>query len=461
MSTPWLSTWGCRSAVFLVSCGLSFSAAAETVPAPRDSEVAQMDALALSENQSLQAYKWRAEESRAQARLEGERLPQPMFEYMFDVGAPWTGHFSTGHSVRVMQRIPRRGAREALAAPARAEEQATLSMQAEAVVEVLRDIRLDLIEFARIDARVALIEEEIEILDDALGVVEAIIPVGRADHSDLLQLELARESALDEIEDLRARRQTKWENLAARVGVAEERLVEIGIPAELLDSWLDDLPDLPDTAQLVEWAEEYEPGLASIEARAVVADAQVAAVDQRVRPWPQLMAGYSNMPPMWEMDGPRNQMFQLGVSFEIPVFRSQYGVEASRWQAAHQAVTEERGQREKELSAQIEAAVARWESDRARQRRHENELLPLAQDLAQQVLIGVELGERSASDFLLALRQEIELERRILDLRAGLLRELMELQKLTGGRLGADTAWAYPTNEMSTAGLEARNGGRQ
>lgn len=443
MSTPWLSTRGRHRLFFLVLASLVLPAGAWAVPPAGDSEVAMMDALALEENLSLRAYDSRARQSSQQARFEEERWPQPMLEYMLDVSAPWAPHFQTGHTVRLRQSIPRRGARQAQAAPARAEEEAVRLMQVEASVDVLRDIRLFLVEMSRIDARIALLREEIELIDDALGVVEAIIPVGRADHSDLLQLELARETALDEIADLRARRVGQKEGLGASLGVSQQRIDEIGLPEDILQDWF---IELPTSRQLALWAHESGPGMARIEAEAAVADARIEVLDQRVRPWPTIVAGYSNMPPMWEMEGRRDQMFQIGFSIELPIFRNQYGIEASTWQAAHQALEEERDYHETQVAARVESILAEWESDRSRLQRHEQELLPLAGDLARQILIGMELGERNASDFLLALRQEIDLERRIINLRAGLLREMMELQRLTGGRLGEETAWAYPAD---------------
>ena len=441
MSSPWTHIRGVHRTLWIASAALVFPAVAQATSPVAQTEVETMDALAFENNQSIHAFDDRARQAREQARFEESRWPQPMVEYMLDFSAPWTSHFTTGHMVRVMQRIPRGDARKAQAAPARAGEQVARSRQNEAKTELLRDLRLDVVTLARLEARIELLEEERDLIDDAIGVLEAVAPLGRGEHGDFFQLELARETVLDNMATLRTRRSARRAAMAARMGVETDFIEELTFPAGVLDDWL---IELPSDDELVEMARESEPGLASLEAEATVADARIDLVDQRLRPAPSIMAGYSNMPPMWEMDGPRNQMFQLGISIELPIFGSQYDAEASQWQAARQAVERDRLQERDEVRGRVEELLAGWHSDRERLGRHERELAPLAADLARQVLIGMELGERSASEYLLAVRQEVELEGRMIDLRADLLERLMELQRLTGGRIGVGQAWAYP-----------------
>ena len=441
MSPPWSIGRG-RQFVFSIACvALLLPVAAEASTSVAQSEVEALDALALQENRSIQAFDSRARQARQEAQFEESYRPEPMVEYMLDISVPWTPHFTTGHRVRAMQSIPRGGARQARGAPARAQEEVFRVAKTEAEVELLRDLRLDVVALARIEARIELLEEEKGLLDDALGVIEAIAPLGKGDHGDFFQLELEREVAVDGLSELRAERQARQAQMAGRMGVDTAQVEELVFPADVLERWL---IELPSADELEESARAGEPSLARLDAEAGVASARIELVDQRQRPWPQLMVGYSNMPPMWEMDGPRDQMFEFGVSIALPIFGSQYDHEASQWQQAHQAIQQDRAQRNNEVRGQIEELLAGWNADRERLRRHEQELAPLAGDLARRVLIGMELGERSASEYLLAVRQEVDLEGRMIELRANLLERLMKLQQLTGGELGADQPWAYP-----------------
>lgn len=405
-------------------------------------EVERLDELALENNQAIHAYDARVRQSEHQAEFEQKRWPQPMVEYMGEVSTPWSPHFQTGHTIRLMQEIPRGGQRDRRAAPARAEAEVQRREQSRQTVELLRDLRVDAVELARIDARLELMDDEIGLLDDALRVLEATAPLDEmGDYGDFYQLELARETAVDRRSELRSRRKARAAKMASRIGVESEAVEELAFDAGVLEEWL---IELPERDELVAMATEGERRLASLEAEAQVAAAQIDLVDERTRPSPQLMAGYMNRPPMWEMDGPRDQMFEVGISIPIPIFRGQYDAEASQWQQAQQAVELQRSQLADDVRGEIEELLEEWEADEERLVRHERELLPLARDLAGQVLVGMEVGQRTASDFLTALQQEIELEGAIIELRADQVTRLMEFQRLTGGSLGADQAWAYP-----------------
>ncbi len=426
---------------------MTFPATAEGATSDASAEVGEIDALALENNESIHAFDARIRQAQSEAESYERQWPEPTLEYMLDISAPWTSHFSTGHSIQLMQAIPRGGAREAQGAPARAASRVELSRQDAATLELLRDLRLDMVALARLAARIELLDEERQLIEDAIGVVEQIAPLGEADHGDFFQLELARETVVDELARLRSERESRQAAMAARMGVDTARVEQMAFPADVLDEWL---VELPPTERLVELARENEPLLATLDAEASVAAARVDLVDERRRPMPRLMAGYSNMPPMWEMDGPRNQMLQFGIAFELPLFGSQYDAEASQWQAAQKAIEQDRTQQTTEIRGRVEELLSGWNTDRERLRRHERELAPLAADLAERVLIGMELGERSASEYLLAVQQEVELEGRMIELRAALLERLMEIQRLTGGEIGADQAWAYPMAQGET-----------
>ena len=427
---------------FAIALGVGISlTSANAVASDGVSEIEVLDTLALEENQSLAAFDVRVEEARLQASFEENRLPEPVFEYMLDLSVPGTGHFTTGHMVRIMQMLPRPGARERRAGPARASQEVARAQKRAVSADLLRDIRLDVVELARIEARLELIEDEVGLIDDAIGLVEELAGLGRAEHGELLQLELAREAALDRRSELRSSRRERRAALAGRLGVDTAVIDEVDIGPQILEDWL---IDLPSRDELLAMAQENEPRLSTYDAEMAVAAAQVELVEEQNRPWPSIMVGYSNMPPMWEMGGARDQMIQVGFSIPLPIFGSQYDDQASQWQASQQALEQDRSQREQSLAGEVDALLAGWNADYERLNRHERELLPLAGDLARQVLIGVELGQRSAAEFILAVQQEIEVEGRIIELRAGLLEQLVELQRFTGGAIGADQDWAYP-----------------
>lgn len=406
-------------------------------------EIEVLDTLALENNQRIHAFDTRAEAALLEAEFEERRWPEPVVEYMVDVSAPWAGHFTTGHMIRVMQRIPRGGARQRRGAPGRAAADVAQAKKDEELLDLLRDLRLDVVELARVDARLRLLDDEIGLIEDATAIVAEVAGLGRVDHAELLQLELAREAAVDRQSTMRSKEATKRAVMASRIGVERGELEEVEITAELLKDWS---AEIPTREELIELARQYDPTLDRLDAEIAVAQARVELVNERNRPWPSVMAGYSNRPPMWDVDGPRSQMFQLGVSIPLPIFGSQYDPEAARWEAVQTAAEQERAQRVAEISGEVDELLDEWDSDLERLARHERELLPMADDLARQILIGVELGERSAAEFVLAVQQEVQVEGRIIELRADLLVKLVHLQRLTAGTIGTDQPWAYPAD---------------
>lgn len=432
---------GCGVAVGVAVAMVGWSSPAVAEPSESAQQLRTIDRLALEHNGSLEAYDARIRRSEYEAERETTGWPEPRLEYMGQLGAPWTPHGAMGHRIQVMQQIPLWGARDARAEPVRAERRVEQHRRTAAGADIFAELRADAVEIARIEARIELAEDEVGLLEDALGVVEATAPFEGGQHGDFFQLELAREQAADRIENLRADRQARLEAMAARIGMEIGHIEETRFASEILDDWR---KDLPDRAELMEMVAREEPQLKAMESEAETAAAQIDLVDERTRPWPSVMVGYSNMPPMWEMDGPRAQMLHFGVGVALPIFGARYDLEASQWQQARRAVELDRRQRLRELRGDVEAVVVEWEHDRRRLQRHQREMLPLATDLAEQLIIGMELGERSASEFLLALRQEIEVEGRVIDLKAAQLQRQMRIQRLTGGAFGADEPWAYP-----------------
>ena len=429
----------------LVLLALAMSSPLMAQEAMRDEAelVAAMDTLVMEENQALRALESRSRDFEFQAERAENAWPQPVVEYMLDVSAPWVPHFQTTHGIQVMQMIPRAGSREAQGAPARAEARARRVEQQGQAQDLFRDLRLDLLELARQEAREALFEEERAILEDALDVVAALIPVGRGSQGDLLQLELARENLLDQIEVIGNEREERIQALAARAGVDSARIRERIEGLSLTGLLKEEIGGELSSEELWRWAREEEPGLERFAASREVVERRLRLVDERVRPAPEVMVGYMNAPPRWEMDGPRMQMFQVGVRIALPVFRDQYDLEAASWQEAAAAVEEDRIQYLRDLEGRIEALVSRRDSARRRLQRYQRELIPLADDFARQILVGLELGERTATEFLLATNQEIALSRQVVELKYRRAQAEIELQRWTGGRMGAESVWAY------------------
>ena len=414
----------------LAMVGLCVVVTATAVEARAGSEpLAELDQRILQEHAGLEAARGEVMELRGQSEWVAGQRPEPMVEYMLEVGAPWGEHRTVGHAVELMQPLRWPGARAAEAAPLEAAAEAAEHQERMVAMDAMKQLRLVLVELETVDALLDQVADEVGLIDDSLGVLEATAGVTGEDHGQFYQLELAREQALDRRDELETRRD---EALARLGGLLEG---EVQWEAMGWEAWE---MEPPAWEELAGWVEAYAPEVEVDRAREQQAQQELALVDQRRRPQPSIMVGYSNKAPMWEMDGPRDQMVHLGVGFNLPVWGSSYDREASARVAGTESAALATSQRVRDQIAEAREVYDAWRRLEQRKVRYQREMAPLARDLAAQVLVGMELGERSASDFLTALNQEVEVEQGLIELRGEAVKKQIEIQRLSGGRLGQD-----------------------
>ncbi|RAL23789.1 hypothetical protein DL240_06445 [Lujinxingia litoralis] len=401
--------------------------------------MAALDQRALELHPEVRAAGLRADEAAISADVEEGRWPEPRVEYMAEISTPWASHMTTSHMVTLMQTLPWAATRKAQAAPALARERGARAEERAAAHGALRDLRVELVNIARTTEMIRLLEEEQALVSDVLQVLETTLATTEREHSDLYRLRLAEENLVDQRREQEGLLAGSRGRLAQLLGQAPE-----DISLENVASILTWSPELPSREQLRAMIEEGAPALAIFEAQASAARAQEELSERQLRPPPQVMLGYANMPPMFAHDAPRHDAIRVGFSIALPVWGGRYSAEARRWQAAAQAAGESQAQRLRELLSRMESARARVEQADARLDAFEAELVPLAEALSEQVLIGVETGERSVTDYLGAVREERTLHTRRLGLQAERATQLLELQYLSGGLFAVRSPWAYP-----------------
>ncbi|RDV39016.1 TolC family protein [Bradymonadaceae bacterium TMQ3] len=408
---------------------------------PSDESIAALDAQALENHPGLRTYASRAEEAALAAEVEQGRWPEPRVEYMAEFSTPWAAHQTTDHMVTLMQTIPWPATRRASAAPARAMEQAARAEERAAAHQILRDIRRELVAIARAREMLLHVDEEVGLVADVRRIIEATLPVGRAEHSDLYRLQLAEAGLEDMRRDEEARLRAAKGRLANLLGVSTDAL-NLPETTAILD-WTVDLPSREELAAMIE---ANSPVLARFEAERAQARAQEELVERQLRPPPQIMVGYGNMAPMYSHADPRHDVFQVGFSIALPIWGGRYGTEARRWQAGASAAEEARAAALRDLLAQLESARSRATQADERVEAYREELMPMASLVSAEVLTGVEVGQRSVTDYLGAVREEWDLHGRYLELKAERANQLLELQYLSAGQLAAESPWAYPAS---------------
>ena len=408
---------------------------------PSGESIAALDERALESHPSVRAPASRAEEAALAAEVERGRWPEPRVEYMAEISTPWAAHPTTNHMVTLMQTIPWPATRRAGAAPARAMEQAARAEERAAAHRVLRDVRRELVAIARAREMLLHVDEEVGLVADVRRIIEATLAVGRAEHADLYRLQLAEARLEDMRRDEEARLRAATGRLANLLGVGIDAL-ELPETTAILD-WTIDLPPRDELARMIEAS---APVLLRFEAERAQARAQEELVDRQLRPPPQIMVGYGNMAPMYSHADPRHDVFQVGFSIALPIWGGRYGTEARRWQAGATAAEEARAAALRDLLAEMESARSRATQADERVEAYREELMPMASLVSAEVLTGVEVGQRSVTDYLGAVREEWDLHGRYLELKAERANQLIELQYLSAGQLASESPWAYPAS---------------
>ncbi|TXD31925.1 TolC family protein, partial [Lujinxingia vulgaris] len=297
----------------------------------------------------------------------------------------------------------------------------------------------ELVAIARAREMLLHVDEEVGLVADVRRIIEATLAVGRAEHADLYRLQLAEARLEDMRRDEEARLRAATGRLANLLGVGIDAL-ELPETTAILD-WTVALPPRDELARTIEAS---SPVLLRFEAERAEARAQEELVDRQLRPPPQIMVGYGNMAPMYSHEDPRHDVFQVGFSIALPIWGGRYGTEARRWQAGAAAAEEARAAALRDLLAEMESARSRATQANERVEAYREELMPMASLVSAEVLTGVEVGQRSVTDYLGAVREEWDLHGRYLELKAERANQLIELQYLSAGQLAAESPWAYP-----------------
>ncbi|MFU8803994.1 MAG: TolC family protein [Bradymonadaceae bacterium] len=426
-----------------MTCAPVFAQAEEMPKTPREYE-----RFALEHHPALRAQQhiWRG--SLKEAEAVESRWPQPMLGYNAEIGTFWSPQVGVTHMAMVSQTVPWPGVLDKMAEPARRQAVGEQERFDGLARQIVHDVRVSLVDIARIDALDALLGEQRELYEEAVLILEATMATGRADYGDILRLTTAAEMLADRQDMLRSRREQSVASLREFLDV--EPNTPLQFEFEGAESPLEVREQRVDVGAALAQMSEHHPELATLRAQGARADAQGAAARSRRMPWPTVSLGYGNMP-MMGGEG-REDMFLVGFSIPLPIFARQYSAEVERFELQRSAFQEQERATSRRLAAQIEASATRIDESMRRLARFRTELLPLAGDVTERMLIEMELGRRTATDYLLAVQQQLELESSLIELKATIARELARLNLLTGGEFEAQTTRGFERISIEEVG---------
>lgn len=395
----------------------------------------EYERFALKQNPQLQTLYQRWQAARSEAKAEASSWPQPRIGYRTFIDGWWHDDPRLRHRGTISQTFPWPGALDDAADPALKRAEAITHRFQARVLAVVFEVRRLLVDIARIEALIEILEEQRTVYADVVAIVEQTMETGEAEYADLLRVNTAREKIADRIDTLRSDRQQR---------IAELReLLELGPDVELTfdfgdDGLLDVVEETPPRAKLVEAARQEHPALAAERTRAASLRQRAEYARVQRLPWPTLSLGVDSVPDRMGTSGyDRRTALMVHVSVPLPIFLAQYQHEQQNFEHQRRAVLAEREQTVLELTAGVDKAITRISEKLRRLERYRQDLVPLASDATEQLLNKIETGERDVTDYLLSFEQELDLETNLVEFRATIATERARLERLTGGEFDA------------------------
>ena len=431
-------TWRLRCAsgwaALLVVIIASYASASEPDD-PQDAlDTGRLVQLALTNNPELFALhaQWTAAMERSHAAA--TRWPQPRVSYTSYLLAVETRQGPQRHMVSLSQAFPWLRALRDASEPDIAEAEAIAAEFDAVALRTAFDVRRQTLEIARIDALADLLGRRRAVYRDVASHQSAVMPFGGAEHGDLLRTTLMVDVLGDRIAGLEADRSVVLAGLRDLVGWSSQS-DPIVVPPMLSS----DEPLTLSSGELYDAVLERDPRLVALEARSRAAVARAEVASNGVLPMPTASIGWGvvgtyETPLPGTGDGGRD-VFMVGLSVPLPVARAQFSHREAADEAIADGLLAQSDDLRSALRSQVDAAVVRFEEERARIERYERDLLPGARDATEHYAINISQGRGNHTEYLLAFEQELELEVALVDARFAARLEEARLDWLTGGLL--------------------------
>lgn len=332
--------------------------------------------LALQTNPRLAQVGWAVETARGQA-IQAGLYPNPVLEIAVDELADRTGPVGIWRAPFVSQEFVTHGKlRIAQAAANRAVDRATLAVVTERM-NLLADVRDAYWDLISRETNAAVLAGLVESMKEAVEVVRKLEQAGETNRLAVLQLELDLVKDQAELESVRQSIPAARQRLAAIVGVRDLPAVTGRLDIQASEYTFDEV-------QAAVFA--VSPELQS--ARVAVEQARLELQRAEVEPRPNitLSGGY-----MYQGQNRSNDL-GVGVSLPMPVRdRNQGNIHAARAALAAAQLEVERMQND--IQARIAAAYGQYAEARALAERHQQSIVPKAEEVFRLALQSRNLGQ--------------------------------------------------------------------
>ena len=368
---------------------------------PPSSGLDQLVAAALESNPEIEASEARWQMLTAKVRQAGT-LDDPMLmlriqNAMIKDPLAFDMDPMTAKVIGVSQMIPFYGKRGLMREGAQLDADSNHWLLAERKVELQRMVKETWYQLYFVDRSLEVVNKNIDLLDDLTRFSETMYGVGQGLQQDVLKAQMDR----SRMEDMRIVLQQKRRSLAATLNSLAFRPADMEIPI---------LPPIHPTsfnlsfAQLEQLANEHRPAL-----KATAALMEKSRVGRRLAQkefYPDFTLSLEYMQRDPVMESPGDDMYSLGVSFNLPLQRERRHAMVAESDSEYRMVAAELEMQRNQIRYTIADALARLERSRKLAQLYQDGILPQAGNALEAAMAAYRVGK---ADFMNVLDSQMSL----------------------------------------------------
>lgn len=279
-------------------------------------------------------------------------------------------------------------------------EAASLSVD-EARLRLLRDVKKTWWELAYLDRAMAIIRDNLTLIDQFIDIANTKYGVGKGLQQDVLLGQVERGRLHDRMLQLQGMRGVMAARLNALLARPQNTLV--ALPERIDDS----LPTLPVPGRFISEAEQQRPLLAVLENKVKAAEANRDLAKKSLYPNFSLGANYGLRSGQNPNGSSRADFFSVMLSVEIPLYagskqRRLVSQRSAELSAQHDALLDTRNQ----VSAEVQAAWYAFQQAQEQSQLFRGGIIPQSRQTVESMLAGYQVNK---VDFLNLVQSQISL----------------------------------------------------
>ena len=333
---------------------------------------------------------------------------------------------TTAKVIGISQQFPFAGKRALARKAADQEAEAGRWQYEERRIELTQMIKENYYRIFYVDQSLPIVARNIQVLDDLTRFTETMYGVGKALQQDVLKAQVER----SKMEDMQIALQQQRRSLGAALNGLLYRPAETALPA------VQDVSIVPLTAsseRLAALAEERRPLLKSLAAQVEKGKSGQALAQKEFYPDVNMAFEYMQREPA--MGEPGDDMYSLGVTFNLPINRQRRHAMVAEAMAATNMATQELNMLRNTIRQGIADGLARLERNRRMAELYRSAIIPQATGALDAAMAAYRVGK---ADFMNVLDSQMALfnyERQYYEAVAEYQMQLARLEGVVGTTL--------------------------